>query len=90
MAVSAIVRREPPEPVWQILVRHWQNLTPNERKRLRELLTRSKGRPRNLNRREQRELRELVRKLDAPALARELYDRRDQLRRFPRPRLRRR
>jgi Spy/CpxP family protein refolding chaperone len=88
--VNAIMRREPPEPVWQVLARHWQNLTPTERQRLRELLSRSRGRPRNLNRREQQELRELVDKLDAPALARELYSRREQLRRIPRPRIRRR
>ncbi len=88
--MSAIVRREPPEPVWQVLARHWQNLTPFERRRLRALLAQSKGNPRNLNRREQRELRELVVKLDAPALMRELYDRRHQLRRIHRPRLRRR
>jgi hypothetical protein len=88
--VSAIVRREPPEPVWQVLVRHWQNLTPIERRRLRDLLTRSKGRPSNLSKREQQELRQLVAKLDAPALARELYSRREQLSGIPRPRIRRR
>ena len=76
--------------MWQVLARHWQNLTPAERRRLRELLTRSKGRPSNLSRREQRELRDLVRKLDAPGLAQALYSRRDQLRRIPRPRLRKR
>jgi hypothetical protein len=78
--MSAIMRREPPEPLWQVLMRHWQHLTPAERQRIRELLRRFKGRPSNLSKREQKELRDLVTKIDAPVLARELYRRRG---RFP-------
>jgi uncharacterized membrane protein len=86
--VSAIVRREQ-EPLWQIVVRHWQNLSPSERRRLRELFVRFKGRPSNLSKREQQELRELLAKLDAPVLMRELYQRRDRVGRIRRPGLRR-
>ena len=61
-------------------MRHWQRLTPAERRRIRELLTKFKGRPSNLTKRELNELRSLVSKLDAPVLARELYRRRDRAR----------
>ena len=57
-------------------MRHWQQLTVLERRRLRELLAKSRGRPSNLSKREQKELKDLVAKLDAPVLARELYRRR--------------
>jgi uncharacterized membrane protein len=86
--VGAIVRREQ-EPLWQVVARHWQNLSPGERRRLRDLLVRFKGRPSNLSKREQQELRDLVAKLDAPVLAREIYRRRDRVRRIRRPGLRR-
>lgn len=72
--------------MWEVLVRHWQRLTPAERRRVRELLTKFRGRPSNLSKREQRELRDLVSKLDAPVLARELYKRRDRVSRARLPR----
>ena len=78
----AMVRRPAgtPEPLWQVIARHWQHLTPAERARFRELMRKFKGRRSNLTAREQRELRDLAAKLDAPALARELYARRDSAR----------
>jgi hypothetical protein len=44
--------------------RHWRRLEPEERRRLRELLVKSKGRPSNLTARERREAEELLEKLD--------------------------
>jgi len=49
---------------------HWRALPAADRRRMRELVARSKGRPSNLDRDEQRELRELVRSADVPRLAR--------------------
>jgi hypothetical protein len=44
--------------------RHWRRLEPEERRRLRELLVKSKGRPSKLTPRERREAEELLQKLD--------------------------
>jgi hypothetical protein len=52
--------------------RHWRDLEESERRRLRELLVQSRGRPGNLSARQRAELRRLVGKLDLPGLGREL------------------
>ena len=51
--------------------RHWQLLEPAERARLRDLVTRSRGRRANLSETEREDLRYLVRKLEPGGLARE-------------------
>jgi hypothetical protein len=52
---------------------HWtEQLSANERTRLRGLLVRSKGLPRNLSDKERAELKRLVRKLDLPAAGRKI------------------
>jgi hypothetical protein len=43
---------------------HWRRLDPDERRRLRELLVKSRGRPSRLTASERREADELLRKLD--------------------------
>jgi hypothetical protein len=55
-----------------VLRRHWGSLQPHSRQRLRELTTKSKGRPGNLTRDERRELVHHVRQLDLRALARDI------------------
>jgi hypothetical protein len=52
--------------------RHWSGIEPRTRKRLTELVTKSRGRPSNLSSAEKRELRKLVGELDLRALSREL------------------
>jgi hypothetical protein len=54
--------------------RHWGSLHPHSRRRLRELVGKSKGRPGNLSREERRELIDHVRQLDLRGLARDLGD----------------
>jgi hypothetical protein len=54
--------------------RHWGSLHPHSRRRLRELVGKSKGRPGNLSREERRELVHHVRQLDLRMLARDLGD----------------
>jgi hypothetical protein len=54
--------------------RHWGSLHPHSRRRLRELVAKSKGRPGRLTRDERRELIHHVRQLDVRALAAELGD----------------
>jgi hypothetical protein len=44
--------------------RHWRRLDPDERRRLRELISKSRGRPSKLSTRERREAEELLQKLD--------------------------
>jgi hypothetical protein len=51
------------EVAW-IANRHWRRLDREERRRLRKLLLKSRGRPSRLNGRERREADELLRKLD--------------------------
>ncbi len=82
--MPTLTRRDDQEPLWQVAARHWQNLTPAERKRFRELMRQFRGRPSNLSKRDQQDLRRLMTKLDAPALARELFSRRGQARRSTR------
>jgi hypothetical protein len=43
---------------------HWRRLDPDERRRLRQLLMRSRGRPSRLSPRERRDAAELLEKLD--------------------------
>lgn len=62
--------------------RHWHLLEPAERARLRDLVTRSRGRRGNLTPDEREDLRYLVRRLEPGGLAREAL--------LPRGRLRRR
>jgi hypothetical protein len=57
-----------------VLRRHWGALHPHSRRRLRELVVKSKGRPGMLTREERRELIQHVRQLDLRALAGELAD----------------
>jgi hypothetical protein len=52
--------------------RHWVGLDPSTRRRLRELVTKSRGRPSNLTASEKRELRSLVGRLNLTKLGREL------------------
>jgi hypothetical protein len=54
--------------------RHWGSLNPHSRRRLRELVAKSKGRPGQLTRDERRELIHHVRQLDLRALAAEIGD----------------
>jgi MazG nucleotide pyrophosphohydrolase domain len=54
--------------------RHWGSLHPQSRRRLRELVAKSKGRPGQLTREERRELMHHVRQLDLRALVAELGD----------------
>jgi hypothetical protein len=51
------------EVAW-IANRHWRRLDRDERRRLRELILKSRGRPSRLTARERREADELLRKLD--------------------------
>ena len=44
--------------------RHWRRLEPEERRRLRELLVKSKGRPSKLTARDRQEVEQLLQKLD--------------------------
>jgi hypothetical protein len=44
--------------------RHWQLLTPKKRRRLRELIAKSRGRPSNLTADERAEVQKLVSKLE--------------------------
>jgi hypothetical protein len=50
-------------------------LTPRERRRVSEILRKSRGRPGNLTKAEREELRQLAGKLDARGLARDLAPR---------------
>jgi hypothetical protein len=52
--------------------RHLQLLEADERRRLAEILRRSKGRPSNLGKRERDDLRRLVRKLELGRLGRDV------------------
>jgi hypothetical protein len=52
--------------------RHWAGIDPGTRKRLRELVAKSRGRPSNLTAQEKRELRSLVSGLRLGKLGREL------------------
>jgi hypothetical protein len=54
--------------------RHWGSLHPHSRRRLRELVAKSKGRPGQLTADERRELIDHVRQLDLRGLAAELGD----------------
>jgi hypothetical protein len=73
-----IVRRVP--IMWVLAVaeaavatrRHWVDIDPSTRRRLRELVTKSRGRPSNLTAHEKRELRSLVGRLKLGKLGREL------------------
>jgi hypothetical protein len=57
-----------------VLRRHWGSLHPHSRRRMRELVAKSKGRPGLLTREERRELIDHVRQLDLRGLAAELGD----------------
>jgi hypothetical protein len=52
--------------------RHWSGIDPATRRRLRELVTKSRGRPSNLTANERRELRTLVGRLNLTKLARDV------------------
>jgi hypothetical protein len=52
--------------------RHWDLLEPGTRRRLVQLVTKSKGRPSNLTAAEKKELRGLVRQLHLVRLGRDL------------------
>lgn len=64
---------------WLLLVQaglaardHWDRLPPSERAELARLVRTARGRPSNLTVDEKAELKRLVRKLDLPALGRNL------------------
>jgi hypothetical protein len=73
-----VVRRVP--IMWVLTVaeavvatrRHWAGIDPSTRRRLRELVTKSRGRPSNLTAGEKRELRSLVGRLNLAKLGREI------------------
>jgi len=52
--------------------RRWRELEEGERRRLGELVRKSRGRPGNLTARERADIRRLVAKLDLPGIGREL------------------
>jgi hypothetical protein len=52
--------------------RHWDKLTPVERKQLVRLVRKSRGRPSNLSLRERNQLRRLVAKLELRRLGRDI------------------
>jgi hypothetical protein len=52
--------------------RHWSGLDPHTRRRLLELVTKSRGRPSNLTAAEKRELRSLVGRMNLTKLGRDL------------------
>ena len=52
-----------------LLKHHWERLDEKERKRLPELVRKSKGRPSNLSLREKREMRRMVEKIGPRELA---------------------
>lgn len=51
---------------------HWREMPAGDRRRLGELLRRSKGRPTRLSAGERRELREIVRRVDVKSMGRDL------------------
>jgi hypothetical protein len=55
-----------------LLKRHWDKLTPAERRQLQRLVRKSKGKPSNLNMAERVIVRRLVRKLELGRLGRDL------------------
>jgi hypothetical protein len=55
------------EVAW-IVNGHWRRLDRDERRRLRQLLFKSRGRPSRLSARQRREVQTLLEKLDYPAL----------------------
>jgi hypothetical protein len=89
------VRRVP--IMWVLMVaeaavatrRHWSGIDPSTRKRLRELVAKSRGRPSNLTAQEKRELRALVGRLELTKLGRELSGVVNPIRGPGRPRRRR-
>jgi hypothetical protein len=52
--------------------RHWDKLTPEERRSLARLVRKSRGRPSNLSLRERNQLRRLVAKLELRRLGRDI------------------
>ena len=52
--------------------RHWQLLNPHERDRVRELVSKSKGRPWTLSSKERKELMEISRKMKLGRLSRDV------------------
>jgi hypothetical protein len=68
-----------------LMKRHWDKLTPAERRQLQRLVRKSRGRPSNLSVKERLTVRRLVRKLELPELGRGLVG----LRPSARPRKRR-
>jgi hypothetical protein len=55
-----------------LVKRHWDKLTPAERRQLQRLVLKSKGRPSNLSVPERVTVRRLVRKLELRSLGRDL------------------
>ena len=55
-----------------VLIRFGDDIPPRERKRLAELLRRSKGDPRRLSAEERREVVRIIRRVDVARLTREL------------------
>ena len=78
LAGGRIAKRIPLMWAWSVaeaLVatrRHWTSVDPHVRRRLREIVTKSRGRLSNLTPAERKEVRELVGQLDLVKLGREL------------------
>jgi hypothetical protein len=51
---------------------HWRNLKESDRRRVAELVRKSKGNPRALSQRERDELRKIAGRLDVPGMARDV------------------
>jgi hypothetical protein len=51
---------------------HWRNVKESDRRRLGELIRKSKGKPGSLSKRDRDELRRIAGKLDFPGMARDL------------------
>jgi hypothetical protein len=78
LATGSVAKRMPLMWAWAVaeaLVttrRHWTSVDPAVRTRLRQLVTKSRGRLSNLTPQEKKEVRELVGRLDLVKLGREI------------------
>lgn len=52
------------QQTWSDLLKHWEKLTPRDKTRLRELVVKSKGLPKNLTAKERSELKKIFGKTD--------------------------
>lgn len=74
---SAGADRPDEKRAWEILVEHWQKLTPAERNRIWALLRQSRGRPDKLTASEREELQKLLGSVEVGKLMAKLAQRAD-------------